>query len=75
MYATTDTFPTIDAIETAAANADPKTGECMRKVVVFTNPNTGAQARRYRGTDHMWQVTGTSSAETLDVCVFCGTIA
>ncbi|WP_144722251.1 hypothetical protein [Cellulosimicrobium sp. TH-20] len=67
--------PTAAAIEEAAAYENAETGACMRKVVVFTNPTTGAQARRYRPTSHLWVSRSTSSAEVLDECIFCHTIA
>lgn len=49
----------------AAAYLNAETFECMRKVTVWTNPRTGAPARRYRATGHTFS--------TMDGrCAFCG---
>jgi hypothetical protein len=60
---------TSNALDTIARDADaylnPETFECMRRVVVWTNPSTGREARRYRAMDHQYSPLGGH-------CVHCG---
>ncbi len=49
--------------DTAYLNSE--TGECMRKVTVWTHPVTGQEKRRYRPAEHMYSPLGGR-------CVHCG---
>lgn len=44
---------------------NPETGECMRKVTVWTHPTTGQEKRRYRPFDHQFSPLGGN-------CIHCG---
>lgn len=62
-------------MSTSPAYCDQTSLMCMRKVVVFTNPTTGAQMSKYRAFPHTWVTYSTTSAETIDECSECGTVA
>lgn len=51
--------------DAAAAYTNPETSECMRKVIVWTNPTTREQARRYRATEHTY-------SNLSGRCTYCG---